>query len=212
VSATLCSRNEHKACELERLLPGWTIDLLAADEFPPEAGATYYENAHAKAEFGRRVGDPQRWMLGEDSGVEVAGLNGGPGVHSSRRAAGDEVGWLLRQLDGMYGDARNARYVCELVALSPEGEEFRGTGTLNGRITDEPSGREGFGFDPIFVPDGEERTVAQLGNEWKARDSHRARAAKALLSTLAKLNENGDRGRERGDGESVETRRSGCRR
>ena len=184
ISATLCSRNEHKARELERLLPGWTIDLLGADEFPPEEGATYYENARAKAEFGRRVGDPQRWMLGEDSGIEVAALDGGPGVHSSRSAAGDEVGWLLRELTGVTGEGRKARYVCELVALSPSGEELRGTGTLSGRIAYEPSGSEGFGFDPIFVPEGEQRTVAQLGNEWKAQNSHRARAARALLHSL----------------------------
>jgi XTP/dITP diphosphohydrolase len=80
------------------------------------------------------------------------------------------------------GDARHARYVCELVALSPAGEELRGTGTLEGRISREPRGSEGFGFDPIFVPVGEQRTVAELGNEWKAEHSHRAKAAVALLA------------------------------
>jgi XTP/dITP diphosphohydrolase len=123
-------------------------------------------------------------MLGEDSGIEVAGLGGGPGVHSSRSAAGDEVGWLLRELDGVQGEGRKARYVCELVCVSPEGLEFRGTGTLEGRIAEEACGDEGFGFDPIFVPNGEERTVAELGNEWKAEHSHRARAARALLHAL----------------------------
>jgi XTP/dITP diphosphohydrolase len=77
-------------------------------------------------------------------------------------------------------DDRRARYVCELVALSPAGEEFRGTGVLEGRIVDEPRGSEGFGYDPIFVPDGESDTVAQLGNDWKRGNSHRARAAHAL--------------------------------
>jgi XTP/dITP diphosphohydrolase len=187
ISATLCSRNGHKARELERLLPGWTIDLLGADEFPPEEGATYYENARAKAEFGRRVGDPQRWMLGEDSGIELVGLGGGPGVHSSRSAGGDEVGWLLRELSGLSGADRDARYVSELVLLSPAGAEFRGTGTLSGRIAAKPSGNEGFGFDPIFIPDGEEQTVAELGNRWKVRNSHRARAAMALLAALRVL-------------------------
>jgi XTP/dITP diphosphohydrolase len=182
--ARLCSRNEHKARELEALLPGWTIELLAAEEFPPEVGQSYYDNARAKALFGRSVGPADEWMLGEDSGIEVAGLGGGPGVHSSRSAAGDEVGWLLRELDGIDGDGRRARYVCELVCISPEGKEFRGTGTLDGRIADEPHGTEGFGFDPIFVPEGEERTVAELGNEWKAKNSHRARAARALLDVL----------------------------
>jgi XTP/dITP diphosphohydrolase len=181
VKATLCSRNPGKARELERLLPGWTIEPLAAREFPPEEGETYYDNARAKAEFGRRMGPSGRWMIGEDSGIEVAGLNGAPGVQSARRAAGDEVGWLLRELDGIEGDGRGARYVSELVALSPDGDEFRGTGTLSGRVAHEPHGTEGFGFDPIFVPDGEEETVAQLGDAWKARNSHRARAAQDLL-------------------------------
>jgi len=184
IRARLCSRNEHKARELEALLPGWTIELLEAEEFPPEDGATYYDNARAKAELGRSVGPSAAWMLGEDSGIEVEGLGGRPGVHSSRSAAGDEVGWLLRELEGIGDEGRRARYVCELVALSPSGEEFRGTGTLEGRIADAPRGVEGFGFDPIFIPNGEERTVAELGNEWKSENSHRARAARALLEAL----------------------------
>jgi XTP/dITP diphosphohydrolase len=184
LEARLCSRNEHKRRELARLLPGWELELLDADEYPPEDGKTYYDNARAKAAFGRLVGPADAWMLGEDSGLEVAGLDGGPGVHSSRSAAGDEVGWMLRQLDGFEGRARHARYVCELVALSPDGREVRGTGTLTGRIAAEPRGTGGFGFDPVFVPEGETRTVAELGNEWKAENSHRARAAKALLAAL----------------------------
>ena len=82
---------------------------------------------------------------------------------------------------------RRARYVCELVALSPSGVEARGTGVLEGRIVDEPGGTEGFGFDPIFVPDGQDQTVAQLGDEWKAANSHRARAAQALRQGLELL-------------------------
>ncbi|HYY04106.1 MAG TPA: non-canonical purine NTP pyrophosphatase, partial [Gaiellaceae bacterium] len=84
----LCSRNEHKRRELQRLLPDWTIELLDADDYPPEDGSTYYENALTKARFGRRIGPGDAWMLGEDSGIEVAGLDGLPGVHSSRSAAG----------------------------------------------------------------------------------------------------------------------------
>jgi XTP/dITP diphosphohydrolase len=91
---------------------------------------------------------------------------------------------LLAELGGVEGDGRRARYVCELVALSRDGEERRGTGVLVGRIGHEPRGSEGFGFDPIFFPTGEEKTVAELGNDWKAENSHRARAAKALLAAL----------------------------
>jgi XTP/dITP diphosphohydrolase len=181
LKARLASRNPNKARELERLLPGWEIDVLEADDYPPETGETYYDNAVAKARFGRGRTPGDVWVLGEDSGIEVAGLAGGPGVRSSRTAAGDEVGWMLRRLEGVEGEGRHARYVSEIVALGPEGEELRGTGTLTGRIATQPSGEEGFGFDPVFIPDGEDKTVAEFGNEWKAEHSHRANAARALL-------------------------------
>jgi XTP/dITP diphosphohydrolase len=163
------------------VLAGWSIDPLEVEEYPAEEGATYYENARAKAEFGRSV-DPSTWILGEDSGLEVDGLGGAPGVESARFASGEHVERLLRKLDGVEGEGRRARYVCELVALSPAGEEVRGTGVLEGRVVHEPRGSGGFGFDPVFVPDGKERTVAELGDEWKAQHSHRARAARALLA------------------------------
>ena len=181
MKAVLASRNAHKAQELERLLPGWQIDVLDADDYPPESGATYYENARTKAEFGREHAPAEAWVLGEDSGIEVDGLGGGPGVTSSRSAAGDEVAWMLGALAGVDGEGRRARYVCELVALTPDGEEVRGRGRLSGRIATEPHGDAGFGFDPVFVPDGEDRTVAELGDEWKAQHSHRANAARDLL-------------------------------
>ena len=112
----------------------------------------------------------------------MAALGGEPGVQSARSGGDDPVGWLLARLDGI--EDREARYVSELVIVSPGGEERRGTGTLAGRIAAEPSGTEGFGFDPIFIPDGEERTIAELGNEWKRQYSHRANAARALLMAL----------------------------
>jgi XTP/dITP diphosphohydrolase len=186
LKARLASRNANKARELERLLAGWTIELLEADEYPPEEGETYYENARGKARFGRTVAEPDAWVLGEDSGLEVEGLGGGPGLQSARSGGTDPVSWLLGELAGMDGDRRSARYVCELVGVSPKGQEARGTGTLEGRIAEEPRGSEGFGFDPIFVPDGEQQTVGELGNEWKAEHSHRARAARAFLRALGK--------------------------
>ena len=123
------------------------------------------------------------WMLGEDSGLELSALAGRPGVQTARWAAGRHVERALEALDGETD--RSARYVCELVALSPEGNEARGTGTLEGQIALEPRGDAGFGFDPVFVPAGEKRTVAELGDEWKAEHSHRARAAQALLAAIA---------------------------
>ena len=185
VRARLASGNEHKLRELRSVLHGWEIELLAAGEFPDETGASYYENARAKAEYGRAVAEDEAWILGEDSGIELAALGGGPGVHSARWAAGDPVGRTLEALRGVPADGRRARYVCELVCLPPEGEELRGTGVLEGRIEEAPRGAEGFGYDPIFVPDGERRTVAELGDAWKAENSHRARAARALLAAAA---------------------------
>ena len=177
---SLASRNENKLRELGRVLGGARLELVDAGGYPPEDGATYYDNALAKARHGARFVE-EGWVLGEDSGLEVEGLGGAPGIRSARFGGGDPVGRLLGELRDVEGEGRRARYVCELVALSPSGEELRGTGVLEGRIADEPRGDEGFGYDPIFVPAGEERTVAELGNEWKAENSHRARAARNLL-------------------------------
>ena len=179
MNAVLCSRNEHKRLELERALPGWRLEPLDAD-LPDETGASYVENARLKARAGRAV-RPEAWLLGEDSGLEVEALGGEPGLRSAR--------WSERPIDDLLErlaekSERRARYVCELVCLAPGGGEYRGTGTLEGRIAGEPRGSEGFGYDPIFLPDGETRTVAELGNAWKAENSHRARAARALLRVL----------------------------
>jgi XTP/dITP diphosphohydrolase len=123
-------------------------------------------------------------VLGEDSGLEVEGLGGAPGIKSARFAGVQHVDRLLAALESVEGAGRRARYVCDLVALSPQGEERRGTGVLEGRIGHEPRGSGGFGFDPIFIPTGEDETVAELGDEWKAQNSHRARAAQALRRAL----------------------------
>src|SRR5204863_7183940 len=182
LKATLCSRNRHKARELERLLPGWTLEPLDRDDYPPETGATYYDNAAIKAAFGRE--HEPGWVLAEDSGLEVDALGGRPGVLSARYApeGAPAVAKLLDELEGV--EERAARYASELVLLAPDGRELRGTGTLEGRIAHEPAGSEGFGYDPVFIPAGEERTVAELGNDWKAERSHRARAARALVRAL----------------------------
>jgi XTP/dITP diphosphohydrolase len=183
ITASLASHNEHKLLELRAALAEWDLQLLDADELPSEEGSSYYENARSKARFGRIVGDPDVWIVGEDSGIEVDALGGRPGIASARWAGGrDPVDALLERMDGI--EDRRARYVSDIVSFSPEHEEFRGRGVLEGRLTRHRRGHEGFGYDPIFVPDGYDRTVAQLGNEWKAENSHRARAARALLDAL----------------------------
>ena len=115
------------------------------------------------------------------------GLGGRPGIYSARYAgpgATDEenVAKLLEELAGVTGDGRRgALRLGARGSLAGAAWKLRGTGTLTGRIATEPSGSEGFGYDPVFVPDGEQRTVAELGDDWKARHSHRAAAARALL-------------------------------
>jgi XTP/dITP diphosphohydrolase len=184
LKATVCSGNPHKLAEFRELFAEWDLELLLGVEFPPEDGETYLDNARSKARFGRAAGPAGRWMLADDSGIEVAALGGAPGVVTARWAEGRHVEKLLATLDGV--DDRRAQYVCELVALSPDGSEIVGTGVLRGEVAGAAAGGEGFGFDPVFVPVGEERTVAQLGDAWKAEHSHRALAARALLAELGR--------------------------
>ncbi len=184
INAVFASRNDGKLRELRALLPDWDIEQLGDVEMPEETGATFYENAVAKARFAQGVA-PGRWTIGEDSGLEVHWLGGVPGIRSARYAGEDatdeeNVAKLLEALTVAEGTDRGARYVSELVVLSPDGSEVRGTGMLEGSIATEPRGSAGFGYDPVFVPTGETRTVAELGDEWKRGHSHRAAAARAL--------------------------------
>ena len=151
--------NQHKLEELRRALPGMDIRALGRDDPPPEDGATFEDNARIKARFARAHADTDVWAVGEDSGIEAAALDG--------------------------VTDRAARYVCVIVAVGPEGEEVVARGTLAGSIALSAAGDEGFGFDPVFVPEGESATVAVLGDAWKRTHSHRARAATALAELLA---------------------------
>ena len=188
VTAVFASRNEGKLRELRALIPDWEIELLGDVEMPEETGLTFYDNAAAKARFAQAA-EPGRWAIGEDSGLEVDGLDGAPGIRSARFAGDDatdeeNVAKLLESLAGVEGPRRAAHYVSELVVLTPDGSELRGTGTLEGEIAEEPRGSGGFGYDPVFVPAGESRTVAELGDEWKRGHSHRAAATRDLLARV----------------------------
>jgi XTP/dITP diphosphohydrolase len=184
LKATLCSGNPHKLAEFQALFGDWDLDLLSGVEFPNEDGPTYLDNARIKARFGREVGPADRWMLADDSGIEAAALDGAPGVVTARWAEDRHVEKMLTALDGVAD--RRAQYVCELVAISPDGDEVVGTGVLLGKIASAAAGNEGFGFDPVFVPLGETRTVGELGDDWKAEHSHRALAAQALRDELSR--------------------------
>jgi XTP/dITP diphosphohydrolase len=185
----LVSSNPGKLRELRALLPGWEVEPLDTTGIPEETGETFAENAAAKARWGRAHAPADVWVVGEDSGLCVDGLGGAPGVRSARYAgdgASDEenLAKLLAALEDADGPARRGRYVCELVAIAPDGRELAARGTLEGSIGREPRGSGGFGYDPAFVPDGEERTVSELGDAWKALHSHRARAVRALERRL----------------------------
>ena len=177
----LATRNEHKLREWREALPEWDIAPSSAGNSPAEDGATFVDNARIKARHARPAAPEESWIAGEDSGIEVAALGGRPGIESARWAD-DPVSKLLAELEGV--EERDARYVCEVVALGPDGAEIRASGMLDGSIAHEPSGDEGFGYDPIFVPTGESLTVALLGDPWKSVHSHRAQAARALGALL----------------------------
>lgn len=179
--ARLASGNRHKLVELRRALPGWEIELIDDIAFPAETGSTYMENARGKAEHGRRGAPADAWVIGEDSGIEASGLAGRPGL-ASARWADDGVSRLLEELEGI--SDRRARYVCAIAAIGPAGEVVTVEGILEGTIADGRRGREGFGYDPVFVPEGATATVAELGDAWKSGHSHRARAAARLAAAL----------------------------
>jgi XTP/dITP diphosphohydrolase len=188
VRAVLASTNPHKARELSAALPGWDIEPLGA-ALPEETGSTFYENARAKAEIARGAVRRELWVLAEDSGLEVEALEGAPGIRSARYGGpgasdADNVARLLAELRGVPTERRSARFVAEIVCLPPGGGELGGSGSIEGTIAEEPRGSHGFGYDPVFVPGGETRTVAELGETWKREHSHRARAARALLESI----------------------------
>ena len=180
----LATSNHHKVEELQRVLPRWEIEAFSRPDPPAEDGVTFVANAAIKARHGRAHAPDDAWVAGEDSGIEVAALGGKPGVESARWAE-DGVAALLAALEGQ--EDRRVRYVCAIVAISPEGHEIAVTGTLDGMVASEPSGSEGFGYDPIVVPAGETRTVAELGDAWKSANSHRARAVQTLAERLVEI-------------------------
>src|SRR5262249_50761087 len=117
LNVVLCSANPGKLREMQEALPAWSIEALDATDYPVENGETYLDNARAKARFGREVGPRDRWMLADDSGIELAALGGAPGVQTARWAEGRHVEKTLAALAAQAD--RRARYVAELVLLAP---------------------------------------------------------------------------------------------
>lgn len=152
-----------------------------------ETGSTFEENAALKAVAAvRMLGRP---VLAEDAGLEVDALGGMPGVRSARFAgpAADDArnnAKLLRLLDGVPAPQRTARYRAVVVLALPSGALCSGAGALEGRIDVAPRGAGGFGYDPLFVPDGHDRTAAELEPGEKNAISHRAQALRAVLDAI----------------------------
>ena len=182
----LASGNAHKAVELTRLLPGWDVEPWP-DELPEETGQTFEDNALLKARHVWRELGGAEWVLADDSGIAAGALGGAPGVRSARFAGeratdAENLTALLQALAA--ADDRRVAYVAELVMISPDGRELYARGELRGTLAAEPRGTGGFGYDPAFVPEGEERTVGEMSAEEKDAVSHRARAAAALRELL----------------------------
>ncbi len=194
----LATGNAHKLSEFRQILA--PSDVLAMPEgltLPPEGVVSFAANARGKAvalalALRKRGEADGMWCLGDDSGLEVEALGWAPGVSSARYAGVDgpgadaaNVARLLREMAGFAGPhARRARFVCSLCAIAPDGRELAVEGSWWGAIVDEPRGSGGFGYDPVFLPDGSELTVAQWTAPEKDRASHRARAGRALLERL----------------------------
>jgi XTP/dITP diphosphohydrolase len=187
----LATRNVGKIEELRRILSPYGLELVGLDdgfEPGPETEPDFRGNALAKArEAAAHSGLPS---VADDSGLSVDALNGMPGVLSARWAGrhGDDVAnleLLLGQIADVPGDRRTARFVCAAAAVLPDGRELVVEETVEGRIIDTPRGTNGFGYDPIFVPEGETRTTAEMPSEEKDAISHRGKAFRALAPQLA---------------------------
>jgi len=192
----LATRNAHKVAELNRILAdaGFRGELVGLDEFPdapdvPETGSTFADNALLKARaIAAHTGLP---AVSDDSGLTVNALNGMPGILSARWAGkhGDDQANLelvLGQLADI--DSREGAFVCVAALVLPGGSgEWTTTGVLAGSIARAPRGANGFGYDPIFVPDGMRTTTAELAPRDKDAISHRGRAFRAIAKVIAGL-------------------------
>ncbi len=172
------------------------INLYSQADLPyftprPESGATFLDNARIKAKSVKAL-KSEHWVLGEDSGLEVEGLNNLPGVHSARYAGpnardSENIAKLLKMIQIRSPANRKAQFKCVTVVLTPENEEWVFEGLLKGQISTKLAGSMGFGYDPIFLPEGETKTLAELGPAYKIQKSHRAIALAQFLAKLTPL-------------------------
>ncbi len=167
-----------------------SIQDLSSYASPAETGQSFLENARIKARALRSIKN-QHWVIAEDSGLEVSGLGNLPGIHSARYAGPkaqdiENVSKLLKMIQLKAITDKSARFCCSLVAYSPDGEVFETEAYLKGTISKLPAGNTGFGYDPVFVPEGSNQTLAQLGPAFKNQSSHRAQAIRNFIEFFKK--------------------------
>ncbi len=192
----LASNNKKKLRELREILSDMDVELLSQREAGcdfevEETGTTFAENAYLKA---KAVADATGLAaVADDSGLMVEALNGEPGVHTARYAPGghdasdrEKYEYLLSKL--VNEEHRAAKFVSSICCIFPDGSIIRTEGECRGEILREPSGEGGFGYDPVFMPQGYDRSMAELGTEVKNRISHRANALRELKKKLRELN------------------------
>lgn len=164
-----------------------TLSDIANEPDVEEDGATFYDNALKKARSAARVS--RLWTLAEDSGLDIDALGGEPGVKSARYAGegasdADRIRKVLAHLISVPDERRTARFRCTMCVIDPAGTENCFEGCCEGRIAERARGGSGFGYDPIFIPDGYDRTFAELGLGVKNKISHRARAMQQVIGFL----------------------------
>mgnify|MGYP000846762078 CR=1 FL=1 len=189
----VATRNEGKRREIEALLTGSGLEIFSLTQYPdaPEADEpfdTFRENAAQKALLTAQY--TGELAVADDSGLMVDALRGAPGVKSSRIANSDpeRITWILEQLGQTPTELRTARFVCSIVLASPEGVWYQTDHCVEGIITFEPMGENGFGFDPVFYYPPLERTFAQLNQEEKSVVSHRGKALRAFCQACIEGN------------------------
>jgi len=184
--------NQGKLNEFRNLL-GAAVDIHSVSELkfyaaPPETGQSFEDNARIKAKTLKAL-KPGVWVVADDSGLEAAGLNGLPGIHSARYAGdkasdGENIAKLLKMIQIRSAGNRAAQMVCVLVAYDPSGKEHVIHGVVKGQISTTARGKAGFGYDPVFVPEGQDKTYAELGPAVKNQGSHRSQAIRELLKAM----------------------------
>ena len=187
----IASNNKHKIYEIKKMLGGKFSEILSLADAKishetVEDGETFLENAFKKARESAAISGCA--SLADDSGICVDALDGAPGVYSARFSGGsdeDNNALLLKKLEGK--ENRSAHYTCAMALVYPDGKEISAEGYMYGEITDDPRGERGFGYDPLFIPTGEKRTVAEMTDDEKNAISHRANALAAILEKISEI-------------------------